>query len=57
MRVDSTEKMAFKQQTEPIKRKFLPVTYNYRAYELVGDLSDFICMAKPYHQPSSYLGN
>jgi len=57
MRVDSTEKMAFKQQTEPIKRKFLPVTYNYRAYELVGDLSDFICMAKPYHLPSSYLGN
>lgn len=38
IRVDSTEKMAFEQQTEPIKRKSLPITYKDKAYEFVGVL-------------------
>lgn len=57
VRVAGTKRAAFKQQTEPISRRFLPIPSKDKAYELVGGLISFHLhgQATPFACISSYL--
>lgn len=57
VRFAGTKRVAFKQQTEPISRRFLPIPSKDKAYELVGGLISFHLhgQATPFACISSYL--